>query len=103
MNYNTVSIIGPQSSGKSTLLNRLFDTNFDVMATDKGRGQTTKGIWMASHTESKTLVFDCEGTDSKERGETRSKFEHTSALFCMALSDVLIMNMWTSVNINILL
>ena len=100
MNYNTVSIIGPQSSGKSTLLNRLFDTNFDVMSTDKGRGQTTKGIWMASHTESKTLVFDCEGNDSKERGDTRSKFEHTSALFCMALSDVLIINMWTSVKIK---
>ncbi len=97
LNYNTISIIGPQSSGKSTLLNKLFNTNFDVMTNDKGRGQTTKGIWIASHTDSKTLVLDCEGTDSKERGETRCKFEHTSALFCMALSDVLILNMWTSV------
>jgi GTPase Era involved in 16S rRNA processing len=29
-NYNVVSIIGSQSTGKSTLLNRIFGTQFDV-------------------------------------------------------------------------
>ena len=29
--YNSVSIIGAQSSGKSTLMNLLFDTNFDEL------------------------------------------------------------------------
>jgi nicotinamide riboside kinase len=29
--YNSVSIIGAQSSGKSTLLNLLFDTEFDAL------------------------------------------------------------------------
>lgn len=45
--YNSVSVIGCQSSGKSTLLNMLFGTNFDVMDQEEtGRQQTTKGIWM---------------------------------------------------------
>jgi len=34
-----------------------------------GRGQTTKGVWMAPNREGKILVFDIEGTDSKERGD----------------------------------
>ena len=33
--------------------------------------QTTKGIWMAKNGENNILVFDIEGTDSKERGEQR--------------------------------
>ena len=97
INYNTIAIIGPQSSGKSTLLNLLFDTNFEVMNSSIKRGQTTKGVWFAGHKEKKVLIIDCEGTDSKERAEEdRGKFEHSSSLFSLALSDVLIINMWTS-------
>ena len=29
--YAIISIIGSQSSGKSTLLNKMFDTNFEVL------------------------------------------------------------------------
>jgi GTPase Era involved in 16S rRNA processing len=43
--YHIVSIIGGQSSGKSTLLNTMFGTQFDMMDPSKGRRQTTKGIW----------------------------------------------------------
>jgi len=35
--YRTVAVIGCQSSGKSTLLNLLFDTGFDVMDKKGGR------------------------------------------------------------------
>jgi protein SEY1 len=42
---------------------------------DHGRTQTTKGIWMAVNADSNILVFDIEGTDSKERGEQRMTFE----------------------------
>jgi len=35
--YRTVAVIGCQSSGKSTLLNLLFDTTFDVMDETQGR------------------------------------------------------------------
>lgn len=99
-NYNTIAIIGPQSTGKSTLLNLLFDTTFEVMNSSTGRGQTTKGVWIAGHKEKKVLIIDCEGTDSKNRKEDeRGKFEHSSSLFSLSLSDVLIINMWTNVSI----
>ena len=95
--YNTIAIIGPQSSGKSTLLNKLFDTNFEVMNSSVRRGQTTKGVWMAGEKNQKVLIIDCEGTDSKSRSDDdRGKFEHSSSLFALAMSDVLIVNMWTS-------
>ena len=58
--YNTIAIIGPQSSGKSTLLNKLFDTNFEVMNSSVRRGQTTKGVWMAGEKNQKVLIIDCE-------------------------------------------
>ena len=41
-NYNTLSIIGCQSSGKSTLLNSLFETDFKTMDR-RIRAQTTNG------------------------------------------------------------
>lgn len=95
--YRTVAVIGCQSSGKSTLLNLLFDTGFEVMDKVKGRAQTTKGIWMSATTdENPTLIFDIEGTDSKERGEQRMTFEQTTSLFALAISDVLLINMWTT-------
>jgi hypothetical protein len=50
-------------------LNLLFDTPFETMDSQRGRQQTTKGIWMARNPEGSILVFDIEGTDSKERGE----------------------------------
>ena len=69
--YRTVAVIGCQSSGKSTLLNLLFDTTFLVMDEQIGRQQTTKGIWLNKNKDGNILVFDIEGTDSKERGEQR--------------------------------
>ena len=97
INYNTIAIIGPQSSGKSTLLNFLFDTKFEVMNSTIRRGQTTKGVWIAANELNKVLIIDCEGTDSKSRNDhDRGKFEHSSSLFALAMSDILIINMWTS-------
>ena len=69
--YRTVAVIGCQSSGKSTLLNLLFDTTFIVMDEQKGRQQTTKGIWINRNDAGNILLLDIEGTDSKERGEQR--------------------------------
>lgn len=36
-NYKCVAVIGCQSSGKSTLLNIVFGTSFEMMDEDKGR------------------------------------------------------------------
>ncbi|KAL2337962.1 hypothetical protein Fmac_012408 [Flemingia macrophylla] len=96
LSYAVVSIMGPQSSGKSTLLNNLFSTNFREMDAFKGRSQTTKGIWMAkcNGIEPCTLVMDLEGTDGRERGEDDTAFEKQSALFALAVSDIVLINMW---------
>ncbi|KAF9431791.1 Dynamin-like GTPase that mediates homotypic ER fusion [Entomortierella beljakovae] len=91
-NYNLAAVFGSQSTGKSTLLNRLFGTNFDVMA-ESARRQTTKGIWISKGNNMKVLIMDVEGTDGRERGEDQD-FERKSALFSVATSEVLIMNMW---------
>ena len=89
-----MAVIGCQSSGKSTLLNLLFETKFETMDQDEGRQQTTKGIWMSRSKDSTTLIYDIEGTDSKERGEQRMTFEQTTSLFALAIADVLMINMW---------
>ncbi|KAI5287170.1 Dynamin-like GTPase that mediates homotypic ER fusion [Ascosphaera atra] len=107
-NYHLISVFGSQSTGKSTLLNYLFGTDFNVMS-ETERRQTTKGIWLSSnkkggaggpgspHANQKMadniLVMDVEGTDGRERGEDQD-FERKSALFALATSEVLIVNIW---------
>ncbi|KAI4137397.1 MAG: hypothetical protein LQ341_005160 [Variospora aurantia] len=102
-NYHLISVFGSQSTGKSTLLNHLFGTEFGVMS-ETDRKQTTKGIWMSRNKRSHTdgvarkmadniLVMDVEGTDGRERGEDQD-FERKSALFALATSEVLIVNIW---------
>ncbi|KAK8469738.1 hypothetical protein PHAVU_005G159600 [Phaseolus vulgaris] len=41
-----------------------------------------------------TLVMDLEGTDGRERGEDDTAFEKQSALFALAISDIVLINMW---------
>ncbi|KAI3727323.1 hypothetical protein L1987_67136 [Smallanthus sonchifolius] len=96
LSYAVVAIMGPQSSGKSTLLNHLFYTNFKEMDAYRGRSQTTKGIWIARcpGIEPCTIVMDLEGTDGRERGEDDTAFEKQSALFALTVSDIVLINMW---------
>jgi len=102
-NYHLISVFGSQSTGKSTLLNHLFGTQFSVMS-ESERRQTTKGIWMSKNKKEGSnangvkmaeniLVMDVEGTDGRERGEDQD-FERKSALFALATSEVLIVNIW---------
>jgi hypothetical protein len=77
-------------------LNLIFGCTFEILDANKGRMQTTKGIWMAKSSDSSVLIFDIEGTDSKERGEQRMTFEQTTSLFALAIADVLLINMWTT-------
>lgn len=90
--YDLCAVLGSQSTGKSTLLNKLFGTSFDVMDETR-RQQTTKGIWMCRGQDMNLLVMDVEGTDGRERGEDQD-FERKSALFSMASAECLIVNMW---------
>ncbi len=83
------------------MLNHLFGTEFSVMS-ESDRRQTTKGIWMSKNKREAAgsvkmadniLVMDVEGTDGRERGEDQD-FERKSALFALATSEVLIVNIW---------
>ncbi|KAF9589857.1 hypothetical protein IFM89_028792 [Coptis chinensis] len=96
LSYAVVAIMGPQSSGKSTLLNHLFHTNFREMDAFRGRSQTTKGIWIAKCVgiQPCTIAMDLEGTDGRERGEDDTTFEKQSALFALAIADIVLINMW---------
>nr|KJB67040.1 hypothetical protein B456_010G171200 [Gossypium raimondii] len=96
LSYAVLAIMGPQSSGKSTLLNHLFQTNFREMDAFRGRSQTTKGIWIANCVgiDPFTVAMDLEGTDGRERGEDDTTFEKQSALFALAIADIVLINMW---------
>ncbi|XVF83659.1 hypothetical protein PTKIN_Ptkin16aG0509000 [Pterospermum kingtungense] len=96
LSYGVVAIMGPQSSGKSTLLNHLFRTNFREMDALQGRNQTTQGIWMekCEGLEPFIVAMDLEGGDGSERGEDDTAFEKQSALFALAMADIVIINMW---------
>ena len=94
-----VSIFGPQSSGKSTLLNYCFGCKFLTSA-----GRCTKGIYASLSKLSRPindsdhfLILDTEGLDAIERGKTLQDtscihFDRTMVLFCLAVSQVVIIN-----------
>ena len=94
-----VSIFGPQSSGKSTLLNYCFGCKFLTSA-----GRCTKGIYASLSKLSQPinnsdhfLILDTEGLDTIEKGKTIQDtscihFDRTMVLFCLAVSQVVIIN-----------
>lgn len=95
--YGVVAVIGCQSGGKSTLLNAAFGTHFPVLdATSRGRRRTTLGAWGAVCVGGPVplVVLDMEGADSRERGDGARAFESRVALLSLALSDVVVANMW---------
>jgi hypothetical protein len=74
-----------------------FGTGFQEMDAMTGRQQTTKGVWMAKSPKVDdvcTLIMDLEGSDGRERGEDDTNFERQSALFALAVADVLLINVW---------
>lgn len=85
-------------------MNMLFGTDFSVMIAKTGRKQTTLGVWVGlsppeegeKQDTDTVLVLDVEGTDSRERGEDHGAFERKTSLFSLALSEILIINMWTT-------
>lgn len=85
-------------------MNMLFGTDFSVMIAKTGRKQTTLGVWLGlsppdegeKRDTDTVLVLDVEGTDSRERGEDHGAFERKTSLFSLALSEILIINMWTT-------
>ena len=93
-----VSIFGPQSSGKSTLLNYCFGCKFLTSA-----GRCTRGVYGSLSRLSRPvnltdhfLILDTEGLDAIERGNIKDTsmihFDRTMVLFCLSVSQVVIIN-----------
>ena len=90
-----VSIFGRQSSGKSTLLNYCFGCKFLTSA-----GRCTRGIYgslsrlsQSINLTNQILILDTEGLDAgSKRGISDINFDRTMVLFCLAVSQVVIIN-----------
>ncbi|RIB03906.1 hypothetical protein C2G38_729800 [Gigaspora rosea] len=90
-----LSIIGPESSGKSTLLNCLFQCGFSTSA-----GRCTKGAYMSyRHTFYKEKELDVLIIDSEGMGSTAAKyilrrtdFDKKMTFFGLMCSQILIVN-----------
>lgn len=100
-----VTILGPQSSGKSTLLNFLFGCDFGTSS-----GRCTRGVYGTYFKFSNLRLPHCEGifiidteglfAHTNKKDEARRKdFDAKLVLFCLAVSDIVIIN--TKGNIDI--
>lgn len=90
-----IAILGAQASGKSTLLNSLFGTNFSVASRSSIASATTKGIYAALASDNdRTVALDVEGSDSRERGRDGRAFHARLASFVTAIADVIVINIW---------
>lgn len=92
-----MTIFGPQSSGKSTLLNFLFGCDFGT-----SEARCTKGVYgtffrfanSQSPCEGIFLV-DTEGLFGnfrKKDAQKRKNFDSKLVLFCLGISDIVIIN-----------
>jgi protein SEY1 len=88
--YKLLSIIGCQNTGKSTLLNHLFETDFKVLA-EQQSGRTTLGIDLFIDSKHKIIIIDNEGSDSNARSDFRT-FEKKTLLFNLAVSQATMFN-----------
>ena len=92
-----VSVIGPQSTGKSTLLNKLFNTNFQMSA-----GRCTKGLYASfkkttlNGKDHFLLILDTEGLLSIEK--SNEEYDKQLTLFSMACSHIFIINVNGEIN-----
>ncbi|KAG8380094.1 hypothetical protein BUALT_Bualt07G0157900 [Buddleja alternifolia] len=88
LSYAVVAIMGPQSSGKSTLLNHLFGTNFKEMDAFKGRQA------LLDSTAAFLFLISLKLLTASKFHQDDTAFEKQSALFALAVSDIVLINMW---------
>jgi GTPase Era involved in 16S rRNA processing len=93
-----ISVIGAQSSGKSTLLNFLYGCDF---ATSEGR--CTRGVYgtyfkftnFKPHNCDGVFLIDTEGlfaSLSDKDKQRRLNFDRKLVLFCLSISDIILIN-----------
>ena len=86
-----VSVLGPQSTGKATLLNMLLGSNFQTSA-----DRCTKGLYasiiITTYTKASTfLVPDTERLLSVEKAN--EEYAKKLTLFCMTCSQIMLINL----------
>ncbi|VDI39186.1 Hypothetical predicted protein [Mytilus galloprovincialis] len=92
----TVSVLGIQSSGKSTLLNTMFGLEFSVSA-----GRCTRGIYIQivpvkrlQHIQADyMLILDTEGLRTPERSGDKVHHDNEIATLIVGLADVVLLNL----------
>ncbi|VDI11836.1 Hypothetical predicted protein [Mytilus galloprovincialis] len=89
-----LSVLGIQSSGKSTLLNTMFGFQFAVSA-----GRCTRGVYAQLMPVEKTafpfdyiLVIDTEGLRALELADLKKSHDNELATFVVGLGDITIVN-----------
>ncbi|CAK62872.1 unnamed protein product (macronuclear) [Paramecium tetraurelia] len=96
-----ISILGPQSSGKSTILNKIFGCHFWASV-----GRCTKGIDLQilqvqneeqfqNHFD-QILILDTEGLQNPNQNDP--EFDKKIALFVLSISDIIIINVKGEIN-----
>ncbi|CAG2197158.1 Interferon-induced very large GTPase 1 [Mytilus edulis] len=90
----TISVLGIQSSGKSTLLNAMFGLQFAVSA---GRctkrcictvGQSSKGILPYEY----VFIIDTEGLRAPELGDKKQTHDNELATFVLGMGNITVIN-----------
>ncbi|CAD8160471.1 unnamed protein product [Paramecium pentaurelia] len=90
-----ISVLGPQSSGKSTILNKIFGCHFWTSV-----GRCTKGIYLNllkiqfkeyfNNLFDYILILDSEGLQNPNQVDP--EFDKKIALFVLAISDIILIN-----------
>lgn len=90
----TISVLGIQSSGKSTLLNAMFGLQFAVSA-----GRCTKGVFAQLVKVQEgilpydyVLIIDTEGLRAPELGDTKHSHDNELATFVLGLGNITVIN-----------
>lgn len=86
----TIAILGARGSGRSTLANRLFGTDFAVGRPFSGRG--TSGC-VAAVSDAGALILDTQGADGRDG---QSDVVPRVTTLALALADALIFNLWAA-------
>lgn len=87
-----LSIIGIQSSGKSTLLNTMFGLTFPVSAGRCSKGVSMRVVPVSRNDFQYILVLDTEGLRAATKGNDMKKFDNEIATFVIGLADINIVN-----------
>lgn len=90
--FFVISVLGTQSTGKSTLLNNLFGCDMPVSAgrTTRGENVTCVSVDIPGCSVKNIVVQDFEGLMTMERGG--SVFDKSICIYALATSDLVLLN-----------